>query len=53
MGHVIHARGQPETRIVSFDGDQKDLERLLRHEDQPGEHKPDYVVREMVGFELL
>lgn len=53
VGHVVHAGGQPETRVVSFDGDQEALERFLRYEDQPGARQPDYCVRELVGVELL
>jgi len=53
VGHVFHANGQPETRMVSFDGDQEALERFLRYEDQPGQKQPDYFVRELVGVELL
>lgn len=53
VGHVVHAGGQPESRIVSFDGDQEGLERFLRYEDQPGEKRPEYVTRELVGVELL
>ncbi|NIU01965.1 MAG: hypothetical protein GWN01_13945 [Nitrosopumilaceae archaeon] len=53
VGHVVHAGGQPETRLVSFDGDVKALERFLRFEDKPGRKKPDYYTRELVGVELL
>ena len=53
VGAVVHAGGQPETRIVSFDGDQDALERFLRYEDQPNKKRPDYVSREIVGIELL
>ena len=53
VGHVVFAGGQAETRIVSFDGDQEGLERFLRYEDQPGNKRPDYLTRELVGVELL
>lgn len=53
VGHVVHADGQPETRIVSFDDDLVGLERFLRYKDELGEKKPDYTVRELLGIELL
>jgi len=52
-GHVIHAGGITETRIVTFDGDQEGLERFLRFEDQPEGERSDYLVRDLVGVELL
>ena len=53
VGHVVHAGGQPETRLVSFDGDQEALERFLRYEDNPRGKQPNYLVRELLGVELL
>lgn len=51
LGHVIHAGGDPETRLVSFT-DHESLEAFLRYEDQPGEKRPDHVTRQLVGVEL-
>ena len=53
VGHVVHAGGQPDTRLVSFDGDPEALEVFLRYEDKPGQKQPDYLVRELLGVELL
>jgi hypothetical protein len=53
VGHVVHAGGQPETRVVSFDGDQEALESFLRYKDQPKAKQPDYLVRELLGVEIL
>ena len=53
VGHVVHAQGQPETDITSFDGDIIALEKYLRYEDQPNKNKLDYVTRELIGIELL
>ena len=53
IGYVVHAGGQPETRLVSFDGDQEALERFLRYKDQSGEDQPENFTRELLGVELL
>ena len=62
VGHVVHAQGQPETRLVTFDGDQEALERFLRYEEQPQRgtltpctigKQPAFLTRELIGVELL
>ena len=52
VGHVVHAQGQPETAIRTFDGDLSGMEDFLRYNDQP-KGRPDYVTRELIGVELL
>jgi len=53
VGHVLYANGQPETKIVSFDGDQEGLERFLRYKDCKGEKQPEFTVRELIGVEFF
>lgn len=53
VGHVVHASGQPETTIKSFDGDLVELEKYLRYWDQRDGKRPDYLTRELIGVELL
>lgn len=51
---VVHAGGQPDTRIVSFDGNQEGLELFLRYDDvDPDSRFKQYISRELVGVELL
>lgn len=53
VGHVVHAQGQPETRLVSFDGNLEELERFLRFKDGLNEREKVYTTRQLVGVELL
>lgn len=54
MGHAANAGGPVETKIKSFDLDTltdiMELEKFLRMEDAKTK---DYLVRELVGYELL
>ena len=53
LGHVIHAGGNPEIRLLSFDGSIEKLECFLRYEDHPGEKRNAEYLRELIGIELL
>jgi hypothetical protein len=53
VGHVVHAQGQPETRLVSFDGNLEELERFLRFKDGLNGGEIAYTTRQLVGVELL
>ena len=52
VGHVVHAGGQPSTRIYSIDGDLKKLESILRLKDLPEGSDRSYCTRELLGIEL-
>ena len=52
VGHVVHAHGQPEITIKTFDGGLDGLESFLRYKNRP-EGRPEYMIRELIGIELL
>ena len=53
VGYVVYANGQPETKVVTFDGDQENLERFLRYKDCKDGKQPEYTVRELIGIEFI